>query len=410
MRRSRGEEGWALVIAMLVMVVMAGFAATTIGFVGQESRQSAVGRTRETAFNYAEAALNAQIHALALPGQWPASAAAPYPSACTQATTGDGRCPSAAMLRALFPSPDTNAGVTFSTIVRDNSAPNDSSAQTFWRDALITTAPSYDANGDGKLWARAEATAGGRTRTMVALVGVERQMETIPHATILAGRLSISNLGNKTIIDSKGGSATAGPVEVRCTPTSGEVADCLGHAIGQNGIKTMADLQAKLDQQVTPNSTVYGYAGGPALSPDAIDRFRQEAVSSGTYYTSCPASLAGAVVFVETPNACAYTGNAVYNSQGSPGVLIVTQGPLTLGGTVNYFGVVYQANTNGATGGLVNLQGNAEVRGGVIVDGNGTVVAGSSGTNVVYDDSAYNAVQTFGNAGLIQNTWREING
>jgi hypothetical protein len=44
------------------------------------------------------------------------------------------------------------------------------------------------------------------------------------------------------------------------------------------------------------------------------------------------------------------------------------------------------------------------------VDGNGIVDVGSSKGNLVFDDKAYNAVKSYGTAGMIQNTWREIKG
>jgi len=33
---------------------------------------------------------------------------------------------------------------------------------------------------------------------------------------------------------------------------------------------------------------------------------------------------------------------------------------------------------------------------------------GSSKQNLVYDENAFNNIKTFGTAGIIQNTWREI--
>jgi hypothetical protein len=44
----------------------------------------------------------------------------------------------------------------------------------------------------------------------------------------------------------------------------------------------------------------------------------------------------------------------------------------------------------------------------VAVDGNGGVAVGESKANLVYDKDAAARVVSFGNAGIIQNTWREI--
>jgi hypothetical protein len=116
------------------------------------------------------------------------------------------------------------------------------------------------------------------------------------------------------------------------------------------------------------------------------------------------------VVWVETTGTCSYTGNNVYNSTSQAGVLIMASGTLSIAGTVNFYGVIYHANMAGVTGWPVQLGGNAQVFGGVIVDGDAGVVAGSSKANIVYNDSAFSAVRSYGTAGLIQNTWRELKG
>jgi len=46
----------------------------------------------------------------------------------------------------------------------------------------------------------------------------------------------------------------------------------------------------------------------------------------------------------------------------------------------------------------------------VIVDGNGGMLAGGSGVNIVFDDRAFQNLKSYGGAGLVQNTWREIRG
>jgi hypothetical protein len=46
----------------------------------------------------------------------------------------------------------------------------------------------------------------------------------------------------------------------------------------------------------------------------------------------------------------------------------------------------------------------------VLVDGPGVVEVGSSKSNVVFTPNAFKAVQSYGTAGVIQNTWREIKG
>lgn len=407
MRLRRDEEGWALVTALLLMTIMAGFGLSTMAMVDNQQKGSADGRRRETAFNVSEAALNAQTYQLAR--SWPGqggtgNAALRYPAACTQTST-DTRCPTPATLQALYSSPDTTPNAVWSTTVRDNSG--STGAETFWNEAMATTAPTYDANGDGRLWVRSQSTAAGKTRTMVALVRTEPQTEALPHVTLQAGSLELTNMGKKALVDTLGDSASSGPVQVRCRIADLPASVCLGHGIS-GGIKNLAELMALLGVQISPNNATDGYTGGDAMTAEQLARLRSTAAANGTYYTSCPASLTGAVVFVETSSTCSYTGNGVYNSDTSPGLVVMTAGALSLGGTVDYHGVIYHANLADSSGALIVTGGNALIQGGVLLDGPGQVEVGSSKLNVVFDDQAFSNVRSHGGAGLVQNTWREI--
>lgn len=402
----RGEEGWALVTALMLMAIMLIFGLSTLALVDNQQKRSADTRRRETAFNVAEAALNAQIYQLAR--SWPgrggaANVALRYPAACTEAST-DARCPTAATLQSMY-STESAPNATWTDSVRDNSG--SVGAETFWRDAMLTTAPTYDANGDGALWVRSESVARGKRRVMVTLVRTEPQVEELPHVAVLAGRLALSNMGKKVIIDARGPSASAGSVQVRCTPASTDSVPCLGHTYG-GSIRTYSDLMALLNVQISPNTAAPGYTGGPALTADAMARLRARAMADGTYFTTCPSSLTGAVVYLETTANCSYTGNTQFNTATDPGAVIMTGGSLSLGGTVNLYGIVYHANAANSSGNLVQLQGNAQLQGGVVIEGGGLFTAGSSGVNLVFDDRAYAAVESNGRAGLVQNTWREL--
>jgi hypothetical protein len=65
-------------------------------------------------------------------------------------------------------------------------------------------------------------------------------------------------------------------------------------------------------------------------------------------------------------------------------------------------------NAQNSSGTVAEVHANGVIHGGVLVDGNGVFDAGSSKENVIFDDNAYNAVKSYGTAGIIQNTWREI--
>jgi Tfp pilus assembly protein PilX len=403
-RRLKEESGVALISALVLMGAMFGLGLATLSTVDVQSKESGASRVRETAFNLAEAAMNAQIFQMS--SDWPGagSAASPYP-ACTQTTTHP-RCPEAGEVTAMFSGADVDpATTTWTTGVHDNA-----SGEHFSDDAT-GTAPGYDANGDGRVWIRSQATAKGRTRTIIGLVRAQEVPEDLPRGALITGRLDISNSGHKAIIDAQGGSAQSGIVAVRCTPQSGELAPCLGHPLGGGLIGgLLSNLLGLLNHQITPNITQTGYGSEPAMTPEARARLKATAIANGTYYASgCPSAegLSGQIVYIENGD-CFYTSNTQFNSPESPGMVLVARGSLYIGGTSNYHGIIYHANEAASTGTAVQVQGNATVHGGVLVDGEATTIAGSSKLNIRLDPNAFNRVRSYGSVGVVQNTWREI--
>jgi hypothetical protein len=398
------EAGSALIAAIMLMTIMIGVALAVLAYVDTETKQSGVSRNRESAFNIAEAAMNAQIFVLSQ--DWPGNAAKEI-LPCLP-STGGSRCPVHAQLQGLFPTTDTDPAMQWKTQVIDNQPPYTS----FYSDDILNS-PTYgwDRGGadgstvpDGKVWVRSEATSRGRTRRMVALVRAEVQQEDIVNAALLVGRLDISNMGPKLIMDNTGGS----PIEVRCRATDGM---CAGHPIGSGQIKTEADLKALLDYQISPN-VVYRESNTTGMSMDSVLRLRATAQANGTYYTSCPAAPVGDVVWLERLN-CSYTANRTYNTPGRPGLVIVNGGTLTMGGSASFHGILYYTDTNGVDQipswpPVINIQGGITVYGGVLVEGNGLLEAGSSALNVKFTPYAFSRVQTIGAAGIVQNTWREL--
>ena len=63
----------------------------------------------------------------------------------------------------------------------------------------------------------------------------------------------------------------------------------------------------------------------------------------------------------------------------NPGLYVVERGSVDFGGNIEFWGVVYNANLdNSANERLVETSGTSAIRGGVLVDGNGGVYAGSA--------------------------------
>jgi Tfp pilus assembly protein PilX len=395
--RLSDDDGWALITAILLMTIMMATILSVANYMDGQTRQGANTRKRETAFNITEAALNAQIFALSQ--DWPGTgaSAAPYPT-CTQGSSG-ARCPNASALSNLIASPDAS-GAVWQTVVRDDggSAPN------FYSDAATLAQPSYDANGNGKVWIRATSTAKGKTRTMVTLVRVEEQAEDIPHAAVIAGRLNDSNNGNKVIVDMSASTGANGFVGVRCTPTAGEATPCLAQPRGA-GTWPDSKVLAQLDPYAGHIQTAY--TGAPVVSAAGRARLKARAIADGKYYATCPASIPNAeVVWIESGD-CNLQG-ATVNSQANPGMVIVNNGTLSVTSQADFYGVIYMVNAQNSSGTVMTVHANGVIHGGVLIDGNGMMDAGSSKENVIFDDTAYNSVRTYGTAGMIQNTWREI--
>ena len=419
-RRAATEHGNALVTALLLMMVMLTVGLAALAQVDTQQEQSGVERIRETTFNLGEGVLNAQIFALSQ--RWPGPgagagtpAAAPYVfGSCTQASDPltQPNCPRAETIRGLFTSPDTEASTTWRTEVRDNDRnPCPSltpSPSTFYSDASSAGQPPFDCNGDGRLWARAQATIRGRTRAIVALVQAERETFPMPRSVLLAGSLEIGNSGNKGIIDAQADTALSSEILLRCTPTVTTV--CAGHQGLLETLWSEGD-QNKLITQLNGTKPQTGYTAAPALSAEALARLKQTAITNGTYFETCPpneSALAGGVVYVEICPGVNYTSNAVINSPESPGVLIIADGSMKFAGRSVFHGLIYHMNTSKSENVLVELSGNnGGVSGGVYVEGKGRFKINGSAFLTV-DGRAFNAVRAYGSAGIIQHTWREI--
>ena len=398
-QRLATQDGWAMIIALMLMTIMLASSLTLVAFIDNETGQSKVGRNRETAFNIGEGALNAQVFALG--GTWPGIASQNV-APCDQ-TSSSTTCPNSGQLLAMFPTSDASAGTTWQTSVRDNTI---TGAPNFYSDAGTASAPGWDSNGDGLLWVRAQATARGKTRTMVALVRAEAQQEDAFRAAVLSGRVDLQNKGNKTTVDDTG-SITV----VRCVASPSEGAPCMGYAYG--------DSPSKLAVQIGPSGIASDPTVGNAMSSDALDRLKATAISQGNYKTTCPASLQGVkpgqIVYIDGTSAtsCSYNGGT-FNSALAPGMVIMNKGSISFGGNVTFYGIVYHRNADATAGTVVDLGGTSCIQGAILVDGAATTHIGSSGSgcdpdgNVKFDANAYKAIQSIGKAGIVQNTWREL--
>jgi hypothetical protein len=379
-RLLRSQSGSALVSAIAVTSVMIMLGLATFAMVDAQQSQSGRERISESSFNLSEAALNLQ--AFVLSRDWPGTAVGAYPTSCSESTGARG-CPDPARIVSSFDSVDVKGNAEWTTMVRDDGGSNPN----FYDDATVSAQPSWDANQNNRLWVRAQSLLRGKRRTLVALVKVEMINEQAPMNVVTAGHFATNNNGDKTIVDTNGR-----PLAVRCRSLGNP--KCLDFRSGQ---------------VLPPGAVQEGYEGPTALTPAAIDRLRTRARAEGTYHASgCPSDPSGAVVFIESGD-CQYTSGSA-NSPASPGVLVIMRGTLSLGGNFEYYGLVYMGNLQNSSGYLITMQGTSLIQGAVAVDGDGGIEAGSSKENIIFDSRPFSNLRSYGTAGIMHNSWREISG
>jgi hypothetical protein len=412
----RREDGIAVTIAVVLMSFMLILGLSAAIFVDGQSKQTAKQRQRETSFNVAEAGLNAQVTLIS--HHWAGTNGVTTPGVAFTQCPGGTFCPSNAELTGMVPSADTKVPVVWRTNVYDNSG----GLAGHFADSRVGSQCGCDANGDGKVWVRAEATVRNKQRVLVSLVQKQTQAESVPHAALISGSLSILNNGLHAgaIIESGDG-----VVAVRCSmppwpATETSSSPCLGQPQGRSPTQTQDKWTDLLSNQITGFSgAVQGYPPTPVFGQDQIYRFIATAKAESTYYTSCRTTLAGHVVVVDAPVACSYTGTAEWNTQADPGFLLFlnANSTLSLSGSTVYNGIVYHGNMGTppilgspaqSSAALIMTSGTTLIRGGVIIEGPGRMEAGESGLNIQFDDHGYDAVRSLADAAIIQNSWREI--
>lgn len=319
MRRVRDDEtGSALITALLCTMIMLGLGIALLAIVDTQAGESATERTRDRGFNLSESVLNSQ--AFVLGRNWP-STAPPSNPACNAEAAGFGdilwadTTPSTATARlranlnASYRDPGY-AGASWQVNVCDDDDPDDGGpieGKTVW-DEMLLDRKNWDSNANSRVWVRAQATVGGKSRVLVGLVTVRSSPALNARFGLISGGLT-DDLG--TAINSVGPNALGGVLgdllntaptvapDPALSPTSPPSSGVIGLRCGAANIS------------LTPNSTcvagTIGAAGAlPAVSPlltaGSIEQFpritaasaadigqlRKDAVASSTYYSSSP--------------------------------------------------------------------------------------------------------------------------
>ena len=425
----RGEEGWVLVTSIIVCAIMLVIGLALLSVVDTQTRASGVQRQGDSAFNYAEGALNAT--AFLLSRNWPEDATL-TPTGTTvscgnQTLSGTIGAADASTFAGRIQNQLTDSfGATGS---RDYPAAttswtvnicDDTGNTTSWSESLAAaaaTTPAWDANGEQTLsatdsssgapyqhkvrrvWVRAQASVAGRRRTVVGLVqvgvkpvlpsryaalvgGFSSDLMTGVNSLLTGPTLSpvtTSLLGQHKLYQGDPTVPGGGKLGIRCGLTSGCV---LGGAFAALSATDLSSLLLANDFVQFGSTT--------AVSNATLDSFRREAKLRGIYRDSVasdgsciPASPAstGKIVFVEQVG----TGDeyCAINSSATAKMLVVANGRVQINGgatsaaTVTFTGVIYagfsQRNRTPtpSSANVVAIKDYAKVIGAVYIDGDG---------------------------------------
>jgi Tfp pilus assembly protein PilX len=397
-RQLRSESGLALVPVMALMLAMLALGFGLVMRSRNQQQLSGYERTRESSFNIAEAALNAQ--ALQLGRSWPSSSTAP--TSCSSSSTSTYRPPASAVGNGYsYAASCAGSSVpVWQTSVRDNV-----SGELYWTTA-VTSRSAYDVNNDGTVWVRSTGYVQCNKVSMVALVSRNVVQMSFPNNTLSANWFATTNPGRKVFIDTIGTNAKP-PATVSSQPAPVN-ARCVGLTTAQ-----CANYQPSKGQ-IQPPSVTTDPTGSSALTLTQLQQIEQQAISSGTFYATgtCPStsaqlsSVGGAPVVVQGPCNISMVGPQAVNSATSPGVLIVENGTVTIGGTAVFYGLLYCVNKQGSSGSVVTISGNGQLQGVVAVDGLGGVTVGSSQTNLIYDSRAPSLLKGSAGSSVNKNSFR----
>ena len=410
---ARNEEGFAVVTAVVLLTVIMGLGLGLLLFADSQQKASAREQASEAAFNVAEAALNAQVGQLSR--KWPQSEVE-MPKECTSSTANSetNDCPSPTDLKV-----DPNTGSTtcsgteawgsalsnqWTTYVRRDVGESPLFSSTEEKSQF-----SFAESEGGALWVRAVGVVQCHPVAVVSLVTRQRVSLVVPEDAITGNWFKTTNNGRKVIVDRRGKAAEAAQVGMRCEPPRSRAAG------------TCEEYEAS-KEQVSPPITEHPVTSATTLTASQLATLKSEAQTHSTFYSPtspyhCPTSmteLEGAVlssstrapVYVEGCGALNVKANGTANTEANPGFIVIANGTFEISGTATYYGIIYAANIQNSSEAIVKLQGNANVVGGIIVDGTGGIEFGSSGENLEFDSLAIHNLTISAGAASTRNSFR----
>lgn len=399
---AREDQGFVLVTALILLAVMLGLGIAIVAYTNGQQRASSNEQYSEAAFNLAEAALNAQIGQLSR--QWPGlkefEENKTVLKTCTPSTsTKENLCPEPEVLEKAYP----NTGATCSGSEAwgqplsnkwDTYVRADLNGSPYFESTTEKTAASY-ASTKEKLWVRAVGVVNCHAVTVASLVSEQTQHVAFPEEAFAANWFADTNNGKKVIVNRQGKSSQPGKTNVRCK---------------EPHPSTCASFR---EGQISPEYVAEEAGSSTTLATAQLEELKAQAKAEGHFYSAgkCPngmEGLSGKPVYVEGCEKLSFTGNGNANTEAKPGFLLLANGTLEFSGKSTFYGVIYAANLQNSSGDVINLHGNGNVIGEVIVDGNGGVEFGSSKENLEYSSTAAHEFEVITSVAATRNSFRVL--
>jgi Tfp pilus assembly protein PilX len=409
----RREDGAALITAIASVAIMATLGFSLLSVVDSQTAETKTERASESAFNLAEATLNA--HAFLAGRNWPRSTAQ-MPAPATAAAP----CSGQQMAGTLDP-PAATATMRdqiqnmLAQTYRGATAGSqwwvtacEEGGRSAW-DASLLNGLAYDPSvvasptaKPRRMWIRAEAQVAGRRRAVVGLVQAGQAPVFPANLAVVTGKMgadlatTTTQLLTGAVVGPLLGSLTGGgqpliegPVGLRCSLL--DTADLLGCLNGLFKLTSILNVAPLLQA-----NEFVDFRSDTVISAEQLALLRQQAQETGTYYgttsggagtvangAAClPAGSAGKIVFIEQVGNG--TGSCILNTNANPSAtaLIVGAGGVRVQGNGTYTGVIYALHRKALAGGIADVRvegtaagGSPRVVGAVFADDNPALAA-----------------------------------
>ncbi|MDO9410373.1 hypothetical protein [Patulibacter sp.] len=376
-----------LVPTMALLMITLALGLAMLSVVDTQARESGRQRVSESTFNLAEGTANATAAVLAdgWPARTTATCALPMAEGGLDAPADPVTVPERirAILASSYTDGDYDDGAAWEVHLCDDGLSG--THQVTWSDDALTQ-PAWDANGNGRMWIRAQATVGGRRQAMARLVQVGTVSPLPTGYAAIAGQLSFAGDLSVTLNSLLTGALLGPFVDLLVTNDKLIQGGKLGIRCGllpslcttsaSAAVSTIPLLQSAL-----LGTKVQQYGAPTALRARDLDDLVRQATTTNTSVAQVAAgapcipsgAAATAVVYVEKVGDG--SGQCTVPTQ-TQRIVIVGQGGIKVAANASYTGVLLALNRQAPAKRLrevVTIGSRAKVTGAVFVDGGGTV-------------------------------------